>query len=127
VDPRVVESFGRNKVFNAGIFAMPSRSPIWARYQAHLQVAIGQPFDHLREQDSLNLAIFELGARRMPSTLNWLCSLALLIRVSQNRWVTPDDSQRTVQVAHLTNSEHDVPHKGRIVQQLEVYRENGLC
>ena len=56
-------------LFNAGLFAMHARSPVWARYRANLERSLPYPYDKMREQDALNIAILAEGVRAMPSTL----------------------------------------------------------
>jgi hypothetical protein len=114
------------KLFNAGLFAMPARSPIWKLYRANLERALSFPYDRMREQDALNVAIAEVGARAMPSTLNWLCSLAMPVRGPAGRWLTPDGTGRVIDVAHLTNSGDQVTYQGRSLSYFELYREMGL-
>jgi lipopolysaccharide biosynthesis glycosyltransferase len=93
------------KLFNAGVFAMHARSGVWARYQANLEKALEHPFDRMREQDAFNVAIIEAGAvRSMPSTLNWLYSLALPVNGPDGQFFTPNFPQRAIEVLHLSNS-----------------------
>ena len=62
----------------AGLFAAPAKSPFWTRYRRNLHKALRVPYDFMLEQDALNVAIQEVGNElRAPSTVNWLCSLAL--------------------------------------------------
>jgi hypothetical protein len=114
------------KQYNAGVFAMPAASPLWAAYAAHFERAMQFSFDHMRDQDALNVAISECGVRPMDSTLNWLCSLALPMRHPSGRWLAPDQSGREIAVAHLTNSAVSVRVQGRQMTYYELYRMMGL-
>lgn len=95
------------KLFNAGLFAMPARSPVWARYRANLERSLAHSYDSLYEQDALNVAIIEQGmVRPMPSTLNWLCAAALPVKGPQGEFLTPNLPHRPIEVLHLAHSDH---------------------
>jgi lipopolysaccharide biosynthesis glycosyltransferase len=117
------------KLFNAGLFAMHARSAVWARYRANLERSLAHPFDKLREQDALNVAIIEEGVvRPMPSILNWLCSAALPVKGPSGLFLTPNLPQRAIEVLHLSNSDESGPsiHEGQTRTFYDVYREMGL-
>ena len=84
------------------------------------------PFDNMREQDALNIAIIESGVRPMPSTSNWLCSLAMPVKGPDGRWLTPNYPQRVIEIAHLTNSDTDIRQGPQPRTYYDVYRQIGL-
>lgn len=121
----VAESLEYYKMFNAGLFAMPAASAVWNRYRTNLEKSLQFPYDKMREQDALNVAIIEEGnVRAMPATLNWLCSCAMPVRSEDGNWLTPNAPQRGISVAHLTNSGDLVP--GTNFTYYDLYRDRGL-
>ena len=111
--------------FNAGLYAARADSPIWARYRRNLNKALNVLFDGMLEQDALNISMLEVGDwRRLPSVMNWLCSLRMPQAAEDGSWRHPDEPQRQILVAHLTNSIAHVP--GRTEIYYETYRSAGL-
>lgn len=126
-DPAIVERLRYFMQFNSGLFAADALSPIWPHFERALQRALSAPFDRMREQDALNVAILEVGrTARMPSVLNWLCSLAVPLRAADGTWRHPLEPARLVHVAHLTNSSDFVDTPIGRVPLYEYYCHIGL-
>lgn len=124
----VARHFQYFKFYNAGLFAMPAESPVWDRYRANLELVLNLPFHHLREQDALNVAIAQSDTVwTMASTWNWLCSLAMPVRSPGGGWMPPDNSDRRIKVAHLTDSGNFIMHKEQWISYYEYYRLLGLA
>lgn len=120
------EYFEYFRLYNAGLFAAPSHSPFWTRYRKNLERALSFPYDRLREQDAFNVAISECGVWAMPSTLNWLCSMSPPVLGPNGKWMPRDDSDRWIEVAHLTESTETVTHGGEVMTWYDCYRKLGL-
>jgi hypothetical protein len=113
--------------FNAGLFAAPGNSPIWARYRRNLHKAVRVAYDNMLEQDALNVSIQEVGGQlRAPSSMNWLCSLALPIKRSDGTWCNPGNPLEPIYVAHLTNSTTTVTGAAGTATWYDLYRNMGL-
>jgi hypothetical protein len=113
--------------FNAGLFAAPGKSPIWARYRRNLHKALRVAFDNMLEQDALNVSIQEVGGcLRAPSSMNWLCSLALPVKRNDGTWCNPGNPLEPIYVAHLTNSQTPVVSAAGTVTWYDLYRDMGL-
>ncbi|MGE0722722.1 MAG: hypothetical protein AB7O45_00020 [Alphaproteobacteria bacterium] len=113
--------------FNAGLFAAAAGSPVWAAYRARLAQALDRPYDRLREQDALNVAVRDVGGHaRLPTTMNWICSLALPWRAPDGSWRHPDHRESPIHVLHLTQSEREITTGGRTIRTVEFYRSIGL-
>jgi hypothetical protein len=125
--PAVEETLRYFNEFNAGLFAMPAGSPVWARYRANLERALTFPFDKMAEQDSLNIAIQETAVLSLPSTYNWLCSLAIPAVVADRGVFTPDETGRRILVAHLTNSGDPIGPPDNNLTFYELYERLGLA
>ncbi|MGE0714186.1 MAG: hypothetical protein AB7P02_01980 [Alphaproteobacteria bacterium] len=112
---------------NAGLFAAAAASPVWDAYRRHLEPALDAPWDRMREQDALNVAIHDLpGVARAPTTLNWLCSLRLPWRAPDGSWRHPHHRGEPIRVAHLTQSDKVVTLNGRRAPYIDHYRAMGL-
>ncbi|HEY1933268.1 MAG TPA: hypothetical protein VGG99_14750 [Acetobacteraceae bacterium] len=113
--------------FNGGLFAATADSPIWARYRRNLDKALKVPFDAMLEQDALNVSIQEVGDwRRLPTVMNWLCSLRMPEKAADGTWRHPDEPFRQVLVAHLTNSSAPVMLPDGPGTYYDQYRSAGL-
>jgi hypothetical protein len=113
--------------FNAGLFAAPAKSPFWTRYRRNLHKALRVPYDFMLEQDALNVAIQEVGNElRAPSTVNWLCSLALPMKRPDGMWCNPENTADPIYVAHLTNSEAPLDRSVGSKTYYDLYKHVGL-
>lgn len=115
--------------FNAGIFALHRDSPVWDRYRQNLELSMTTGFDHLKEQDALNLAILQSpeGATVAPPTMNWLCSVSLpKLSEPSGRWVRPAFPFEPISVLHLTNSNGPMELFGEQLSRYEFYLYLGL-
>ncbi len=117
-------------MFNAGIFAAPADSPLWARYKRNLEKTLTLPFDRLREQDAMLVSIVEVqDVARLPSGANWLCSQRLPVsRVTAEGRVfaNPEIPAQQILVAHLTNSSRPITFDGKQQTYYNYYQKLGL-
>ena len=113
--------------YNAGLFAARAGSPIWAAYRARLGQALSAPYDRMREQDAMNVALFDVGGiARGSSAMNWICSMALPWRAPDGTWRHPDHRESPIHVLHLTQSEQPYELDGRPARLVDLYRKLGL-
>lgn len=114
--------------FNAGVFAMHRDSLVWAAYQANVRNAIQTEFDHMKEQDAMNVAIFQTGQVCVaPAIMNWLCSISFPAFDSKtSRWVRPSWPQLAIPILHLTNSNTVIPDNLQKMTYYQAYRLKGL-
>lgn len=113
--------------YNAGLFAARVDSPIWVAYRARLASTLTLPFDRMREQDALNVAIRDVGGvARLPATMNWICSMSMPWRAPDGSWRHPVHRESPIHVLHLTQSGAVVPGDGGSELLADLYRREGL-
>jgi hypothetical protein len=125
---RMAELFNGFVMFNSGIFAIHRTSTVWSSFRRNVERAVQTPYHHTKEQDALNVAIFEnnMAVSVLPTTYNWICSLSRPIYSSAMRcWVRPTEPHTTVHVLHLTASTMMVETSGVRQPMYEVYRMLG--
>ena len=113
--------------YNAGIFAMHRESKLWPLYFQNLQRAVAMPFNDIKEQDAMNVAIAQSGVRvrNAPTIMNWLCALSPPTFDRQNkRWVRPEYPHTPISVLHLTNSNTKATPEG--LTYYDIYKQVGL-
>lgn len=97
-----VKKYAYYPILNAGVFAMPSDSPIWGFWAENIRVSLTRSHHHCIEQAALNLAVFEhpdlfhfaapdkKNIEFLPATCNWLCHQCLpLYDKEQGAFVEP--------------------------------------
>lgn len=116
--------------FNTGIWAMHRDSMVWEFFQAALNQALSHPYNHMREQDAMNVAIVNSSVEPviLPSTMNWLCALAKPPKFNPQtrRFVRPGPPQVPISVMHLVCSESELNYKGRLMKWYDFYKQIGL-
>ncbi len=114
--------------FNAGVFAMHRDSLVWEAYQTNIRRAILTEFDHMKEQDAMNIAIFQTGQVCIaPAIMNWLCSISFPAFDSETScWVRPAWPQLAIPVLHLTNSNNVISVNAENMTFYQAYRLKGL-
>jgi hypothetical protein len=115
--------------FNTGIFAMSHESLIWDRFNSNLLKSLSFPYDGIREQDAMNVAIVDSGMNVgvAPSVMNWICSASLpLFEPSIGKWVQPSYPYAPISVLHLTMSNTLSDMNGEKMTYYEYYKRNKL-
>ncbi len=113
--------------YNMGLFAMHRQSPLWAFYEENVRRAVATPYNHMKEQDAMNVAIVQSGleVHTAHPVMNWLCSISFPRFARQvNRWVRPESPHVPISVLHLTNSNDPSAPDG--LTFYEVYKQQGL-
>jgi hypothetical protein len=133
---RLLEAFGPDvadrlqyfNFYNAGLYALRAESPIWEPYRRNLELAMRAPAASQPDQDTLNVAIMEVGGvMRARSTMNWLCSMCPPVRSADgSHWCHPWELDKKICVAHLSNSTHVFPNTDPPRTWLDHYRDIGL-
>jgi hypothetical protein len=113
-----VKKYGYYPVLNAGVFAMPKDSPIWAFWRDNIQVSLQKSRHHCIEQAALNLAVFEhpdlfhfaepdkKNIQFLPATCNWLCHQSLpLYDRETGRFVEPFLPHTPLGVIHRSSDD----------------------
>lgn len=112
--------------FNTGIWAMHRESRIWNYFQKALIQGLAHPYDHMREQDAMNVAVTYSHQEPviLPSTMNWLCSLTKPPKYNPKtrRFVRPDPPQIPISVMHLICSENKMNYNGRTMKWYDFYK-----
>jgi lipopolysaccharide biosynthesis glycosyltransferase len=127
--PEAADALAYFNCFNAGVFALHRDSLIWEKYQANLSHAVKTAFDHMKEQDAMNLAIVqnEMQVCGAPTIMNWLCSISFpRFNREVSRWVRPTWPALPLSVLHLTNSNTLVPGRQDGISFYQLYRQEGL-
>jgi hypothetical protein len=105
--PQIAELVECFHCFNSGVFAMHRESEVWQHYQSNVQRAIQSGYDHMKEQDAMNIAILQSNMQVCvaPAFMNWLCSVSFPgFDAQSSRWVRPVWPHIPISVLHLTNS-----------------------
>jgi hypothetical protein len=124
---QLAEHFRYFKHFNSGLYAVRADSPLWTRYRRNLHKALRIPYRNFLEQDALTVSLFEVGDHlRAPSSMNWLCSMAIPNRRGDGSWCSPADPDAVIHVAHLSNSYAPVDNVPGFATFYDVYRHIGL-
>jgi hypothetical protein len=134
---RLVEVYGESMgtelgeflCYNCGMFAMHRDSRIWDLYRKNVALALERSFGHLKEQDAMNVAIFQSGVKvaSMNPVYNWLCSASEPAHHKEmKQWVRPVEPYMPISVLHLTESHSPLEVKGRMMKRIEYYRLHGL-
>ena len=116
--------------FNTGIWAMNAESEIWDYFQQELSYAFRHEFNHMREQDALNVAIFKWGKTPeiLPATMNWLCGLGVPhFDEATGRYVQPQYPFNPISVFHLIASNSVVEVNGEEISCYELYQRVGIA
>jgi hypothetical protein len=135
---RIDEVYGPDKTailqnvycFNSGIFAISHKSKIWEKYRDNLVRASQTSYNHIKEQDAMNIAIVENGMNVCiaPSTMNWLCSARFpMFDPSSKRWFRPSFPHVPISVLHLTASNASITLEGKTMTVYEYYKSQGLA
>jgi hypothetical protein len=126
---QIADLFDGFLCFNAGMFAMHRDALIWDYYRANLERAMKTPFDHMKEQDAMNVAIMQSGMKVCDLTplYNWLCSASQPVFSQElQRWVRPIAPREVVSVLHLAASGSSLMVNGKMTKVYELYRRLGL-
>jgi lipopolysaccharide biosynthesis glycosyltransferase len=112
--------------FNTGIWAMHTQSQIWNGFQKTMGQALMYSYDHMREQDAMNIAVFYSGQEPviLPSTMNWLCSLTKPPKYDPEtqRFVRPGPPQVPISVMHLICSGSEMTYNGTKMKWYDFYK-----
>jgi hypothetical protein len=125
----IAEKFDGFLCYNAGMFAMHRDSLIWNSYRVNLERAMRTPFDHMKEQDAMNVAIMQNGGKavNLSALFNWLCSAAQpVFSEPLKRWVRPWPPQEVVSVLHLAAVDADIVLDGKKAKMRDYYVRLGL-
>ena len=79
-------------VINSGVFALPSESKSWERWQHWFALALEKGRHKMTEQNALNAAIYagEVTHYPLPAGCNWICGQCLpLLDRAAGRFVEP--------------------------------------
>ncbi len=115
--------------FNTGIWAMHRASPVWAFFKKELMSVFSHKFDHMREQDALNISLLRWGGEpvNLPATMNWLCALSLPLQdPDTGAFVRPIYPHWPISVLHLIMSQSQVEVDGRKIDFYELYQQLGF-
>jgi len=115
--------------FNSGIFAISHESDIWENYKNNLAKTLQTSYNHIKEQEAMNVAIAESGMNvcTAPSTMNWLCASKFpMYDTSSRRWVRPSFPHIPISVLHLTASNSVINLEGKTMTIYEYYKIKGL-
>jgi len=133
---RISEEFGAEiaahfqyyNMHNAGLFAARADSPIWARYKRNLEISMKAGPHWGREQDAMNVSLIEVGnVLQAPTTHNWLCGYSTPSwNAGISAWVSPNEPNRKIAVAHLTNSNKVVTVNNQSMSMYDYYKTIGL-
>ena len=109
---------------------MHKNSKIWDLFKVMMLHTLKQNyFDHIFEQDAMNIAILSLKIPviHTPSTMNWLCGASLpLFDKANNQWVSPLEPHVPISVAHLVASSSKLDYHGENITYYELYKKIGL-
>ena len=124
----IAQYFQYYNMHNAGLFAARADSPLWAMYKRNLSITMPHGVHWGREQDAMNVALIEVGGvKEAPPTFNWLCRYSMPVwNAEVQAWVTPQELERKINVAHLVNSTQAVTFQNRTTTMYEVYKAVGL-
>jgi lipopolysaccharide biosynthesis glycosyltransferase len=111
--------------YNAGVFAMSATARGWECYKKRIEQSVTGPFNHMAEQDAMNVAICEDKLKLVvaPSIMNWLCMNALPGFDSKtNRYVRGEYPFLPISVLHLNNSMAIIPGEPPGTTQYKIYQ-----
>jgi len=115
--------------FNSGLFALHRDSVIWEAYRQNLERAMQTPYDHMKEQDALNMAIWQTGMQvyALSAIYNWLCSVSVpILAPDSRRWVRPAPPHVELSVLHFTNPSAQLQVDGQTMSLYEYYCALGM-
>jgi hypothetical protein len=110
--------------YNTGIWAMHRDSEVWSLFKSELMKTFSFRFDHMREQDALNIAILKWGGMpvNLPATMNWLCALSIPERDPESGApIRPIYPHWPISVLHLIMSQSPVRVDGVQMPFYELY------
>jgi len=128
-DSDLLEKMAYYYNFNTGIWAMHCLSPIWSIYKKELMFTFEHRFDHMREQDALNVSLLRWCGEpfNLPATMNWLCALSLPKKDEKtNTFVRPVYPHWPISVLHLIMSNSKVEVDREEITFYELYQRMGL-
>ena len=114
---------------NTGIWAMHRASRVWDWFRQALAFSFSHGYNHMREQDALNIAILKSGIKPvlLSPTMNWLCAMALPKRDAANGlFLRPDHPHVPLSVLHLIASESLLKIGAETIRWYDLYRRLGL-
>lgn len=115
--------------FNSGIWALHAESSFWELFQGKLLFALKHPFNHMREQDAMNMAIIDWPnpAFVLPATMNWLCAVSMpKLDEGAGRFVRPQYPYEPISVLHLICSHSNVEYNGQTIRWYDLYRQRNM-
>jgi lipopolysaccharide biosynthesis glycosyltransferase len=125
----LVDKFKFYYTFNTGIWSMHRDSDLWGLFKAELLNTFAYEYNHMREQDALNVAIVNWNgtAINLPATMNWLCALSLPERDPESGdFVRPVYPHSPISVLHLIMSQSQVELDGVTIPFYELYKRRGF-
>ncbi len=102
----IADELGDSPSYNSGVFALRGSSDTWRVWGEYLRKGLGGGFNHLVEQQALNVAIHkgDVPYTALPWHHNFLCIHALPeIDLERQAFVTPEDKSEIIGVVHLAN------------------------
>jgi hypothetical protein len=103
----LADTLGNLPSYNSCVFALRGDSESWKVWAEYLRQGLEAGFNHLVEQQALNVAIYQgsIPIRALPWRHNFLCIHALPeIDLERQKFVTPDDPSEVISVMHLSNA-----------------------
>lgn len=117
----IADELGDSPSYNTGVFALKGSSDTWRVWGEYLSKGLGGGFNHLVEQQALNVAIHkgDVPFTALPWHHNFLCMHALPeIDLERKKLVTPEDKGEIIGVVHLG----DIKRAGTVPLRV---RQNG--
>ena len=118
--PDMATEIGALPLINSGVFAAGIGSPLWAKWDAELKVALGSdaPNMFLSEQSAFNVALRVRGVpfSNQPAWCNWACNRAWPMVNKVGQLVEPVFPHRPLGIVHMTGEtkkgKHNLPVEG---------------
>ncbi|MEJ2041105.1 MAG: hypothetical protein P8X55_19580 [Desulfosarcinaceae bacterium] len=128
-DAELLDKMASYYNFNTGIWGMHHASPVWEIFKKELMSVFSHNFDHMREQDALNVSLLRWGGEpvNLPATMNWLCALSLPQRdPDSDAFARPIYPHWPISVLHLIMSQSPVEVDGGKISFYQLYQRLGF-
>ena len=128
-DAKLLDKMAYYYSFNTGIWGMHRSSPLWEIFKQELMSVFKHSFDHMREQDALNISLLRWGQEpvNLPATMNWLCALSIPLQDNDTgAFVRPVYPHWPISVLHLIMSQSPVEVDGEKISFYQLYQRLGF-
>jgi hypothetical protein len=88
---------------NTGVFAISTRSGLFAEFEKELTIVYQRGYTHMAEQICLNRLLFRTGKFVPLNALyNWMCNLSQPLLNNEGHWTIPRPPFSEIKIVHLS-------------------------